>query len=72
MDFSFTDEQRQLRDSISALLRDRYGFDARRNASRSEPGWRPDIWRTLTRELGLGGAAFPNASAAPVAVRSKR
>ena len=59
MDFSFTDEQRQLRDSISALLRDRYGFDARRNASRSEPGWRPDIWRTLTRELGLGGAAFP-------------
>jgi len=53
MDFSFSDEQHQLRASLRAFLGDHYGFAERRAASRSPEGWWPDIWRGLATDLGL-------------------
>ena len=59
MDFSFTDEQRQLRETLARFLAARYGFEARQKMLRSEMGWRPDIWKALAEELGIFGAALP-------------
>lgn len=61
MDFSFTEEQRLLRSSLSAFLADAYGFDARQKAIAAPDGWRPDIWRALAQDLGVLGAAVPEA-----------
>ncbi len=58
MDFSLTDEQELLRDSVRAFLTDRYSFAARR-AAQSGAGWRPDLWRALARDLGILNMAFP-------------
>jgi len=59
MDFSFNDEQRMLRDSLSSFLADAYDFDARKKAIGEAPGWRPEIWRALAQDLGVLGAALP-------------
>ncbi|HEV2364661.1 MAG TPA: acyl-CoA dehydrogenase family protein [Caulobacteraceae bacterium] len=59
MDFSFTEEQSLLRDSLAAFLADRYDFETRRKVTRAAPGWRPEIWRALAEELGILGASFP-------------
>jgi alkylation response protein AidB-like acyl-CoA dehydrogenase len=59
MDFSFNDEQRMLRDSLSNFLADTYDFDARKKAIGAAPGWRPEIWRALAQDLGVLGAALP-------------
>jgi alkylation response protein AidB-like acyl-CoA dehydrogenase len=59
MDFSFNDEQRMLRDSLSSFLADTYDFDARKKAIGAGPGWRPEIWRALAQDLGVLGAALP-------------
>jgi hypothetical protein len=44
MDFSFTEEQTLLRDTVAAYLGDHYDFDARRAAVKSTSGWRPEVW----------------------------
>jgi pimeloyl-CoA dehydrogenase small subunit len=59
MDFSFTDEQSMLRDSVAAYLGDHYDFDKRRAAVRSASGWRPQVWKAFAEDLGILGAAFP-------------
>ena len=59
MDFSFTDEQRQLRETLARFLGQRYGFEARQKVLRSETGWRPEIWKALAEELGILGVALP-------------
>ena len=59
MDFSFTDEQRQLRETLSRYLAARYGFDARQKMLRSETGRRPEIWKGFAEELGILGVALP-------------
>jgi alkylation response protein AidB-like acyl-CoA dehydrogenase len=61
MDFSFSEEQRLLRDSLANFLGDTYGFAKRRDALASEGGWRPDIWRAFATDLGILGAALPEA-----------
>ena len=58
MDFSFTEEQTLLRDSLAAFLADTYDFDKRRAAVASAAGWRPEIWRALAEDLGILGASF--------------
>ncbi|HEX4180865.1 MAG TPA: acyl-CoA dehydrogenase family protein [Caulobacteraceae bacterium] len=58
MDFSFTEEQSMLRDTVASFLRDRYDFETRRKITASEAGWRPDYWKAFAEELGILGAPF--------------
>ncbi len=58
MDFSFTEEQSMLRDTVASYLADNYDFDKRRAALAKEPGWRPDVWKAFAEELGILGAPF--------------
>lgn len=57
MDFSFTSEQDQLRDTVARLVRQQYDFDTRRKVAKSDAGWRPEMWAQFA-ELGLLGASF--------------
>jgi alkylation response protein AidB-like acyl-CoA dehydrogenase len=61
MDFSFSEEQRLLRDSLANFLGDAYGFAKRRDALKTEAGWRPEVWRAFATDLGILGAALPEA-----------
>lgn len=57
MDFDLSDEQRLLKESVDRMVRDRYGFDARR-ANRAMPnGWNPETWSAFA-EQGLLGLPF--------------
>src|SRR5436190_17455065 len=58
MDFSFTEEQSMLRDTVASYLADHYDFDKRRAAVSKEPGWRPAVWKAFAEELGILGAPF--------------
>ncbi|MBA3812058.1 MAG: acyl-CoA dehydrogenase family protein [Caulobacteraceae bacterium] len=58
MDFSFTEEQSMLRDTVASYLADHYGFEARRAGIASEAGWRPEVWKAFAEDLGILGAAF--------------
>ena len=58
MDFSFTDEQAMLRDSVASYLADNYDFDTRKAAIASPDGWRPEVWRAFANDLGILGASF--------------
>lgn len=58
MDFSFTDEQSMLRDTVASYLADNYTFDQRRNVVSKEPGWNPAVWKAFAEELGILGAPF--------------
>jgi alkylation response protein AidB-like acyl-CoA dehydrogenase len=59
MDFSFTEEQSMLRDTVASYLADHYSMDQRRAALSKEPHWRPDVWKAFAEELGILGAPFP-------------
>lgn len=58
MDFSFSDEQEQLRSSLRSLLTNRYTFEWRRTAIHSPAGWQPHAWAWLS-ELGILGMSLP-------------
>src|SRR5437764_1833744 len=58
MDFSFTEEQSMLRDTVARYLADNYSFDQRRAVVTKEPGWNPAIWKAFAEELGILGAPF--------------
>src|ERR1700730_12662650 len=57
MDIQFTEEQELLRGSIQRLLRDQYGFDARRKIVATDAGWSRKHWKAFA-ELGLCAAPF--------------
>jgi len=58
MDFSFTEEQSMLRDTVASYLADHYSFDQRRALLGQEPGWSPAVWKAFAEELGILGAPF--------------
>ena len=58
MDFSFTEEQSMLRDTVASYLADHYSFDQRKAALGKEPGWSPAVWKAFAEELGILGAPF--------------
>jgi len=58
MDFSFTEEQSMLRDTVASYLADTYSFDQRRAMLAKEPGWSPQAWKAFAEELGILGAPF--------------
>ncbi len=57
MDFNFTEEQTMIRDSLARLIREQYDFDTWFKVTRSETGWRPEMWAQFA-ELGLLMAPF--------------
>ena len=60
MNFDLTEEQQLLKDSVTRLLADRYGFESRK-ASRPARKAGAATSGANMRELGLLGVAFPEA-----------
>ena len=60
MDFELSPEQEQLRDNVARLMKDRYGFEARKAYQASPRGWSEALWRDYA-EMGLLGAPFAEA-----------
>lgn len=54
MNFEFTQEQRQLQDSLERVLAEHYSFEQRRAMTGTAVGHSPTAWRQLA-ELGLTG-----------------
>ena len=61
MDFSFTEEQTLLRDSLASWLADNHDFDKRREMVALPTGRRPETWSAFANELGILGATFAEA-----------
>jgi alkylation response protein AidB-like acyl-CoA dehydrogenase len=61
MDFSPSDIQTMLRDSVSRYLADNHDFEKRRAIVKSAAGFSPDIWKAFAQELGILGASFSEA-----------
>ena len=57
MDFSLTDEQKLLKDSVDRLLAEKYDFAKRKQFAASELGWSREMWQQYA-DLGLLGVAF--------------
>jgi len=60
MDFELSPEQEQLRDNVARLMRERYGFEARKGYQASPRGWSEALWRDYA-DMGLLGAPFAEA-----------
>ena len=60
MDFSFTEEQTLLRNSVQKYLADNYTFEHFKKVSRTEPGYSSKDWKQFA-ELGLMAAPLPEA-----------
>lgn len=61
MDFTFSDEQTMLRDSVSQYLARSYAFDARQAIVGSEGGTSAEVWHQLG-EFGLLALPFPESA----------
>ena len=57
MDFDLSDDQRLLADSVTRLMADRYGFEARKGFVKQDAGWSAEMWGRYA-ELGLLGLPF--------------
>ena len=60
MDFSFTEEQTLLQESIARFVQNDYGFDDRQSSVQSELGYSAENWSTFA-ELGWLGVPFSEA-----------
>jgi pimeloyl-CoA dehydrogenase small subunit len=60
MDFELNPEQELLRDNVARLMKDRYGFEARKTFQAGPHGWSDALWRDYA-EMGLLGAPFAEA-----------
>ncbi|MBK6707938.1 MAG: acyl-CoA dehydrogenase family protein [Sphingomonadales bacterium] len=58
MNFELSEDQQMLQNMLRQFLAQRYGFAERVAASRSDPGYRTEIWSALAGELGLLGATI--------------
>jgi alkylation response protein AidB-like acyl-CoA dehydrogenase len=58
MDFSYTETQDMLRDTLARFLADTYDFETRKKMLTSPEGRDPGVWRALATELGILGAPF--------------
>ncbi len=57
MDFDLSDEQQLLADNVARLMKDKYGFEARKAHGAGPLGYSEALWRQYA-ELGLLGAPF--------------
>ncbi len=60
MDFSLSEEQQLLKDSVARFVRENYDLEARRKLIASEPGYSEEHW-TQMADLGWLGVALPEA-----------
>jgi len=60
MDFELSGEQELLRDNVARLMKERYGFEARKAYQAAPQGWSEVLWRDYA-EMGLLGAPFAEA-----------
>lgn len=60
MDFSFSEEQLMLRESVARLLQNNYDFEARQTIVNSDQPWSAGIWDGF-KSLGLLELPFPEA-----------
>jgi len=58
MDFTYTDTQDMIRDTLARFLADTYGFETRQGFIAGDEGRDPAIWTALAQDLGMLGAAF--------------
>lgn len=58
MDFTYTETQDMIRDTLSRFLADSYEFEHRQKLITSDAGRDPAVWRALAQDLGLLGASF--------------
>jgi alkylation response protein AidB-like acyl-CoA dehydrogenase len=58
MDFSFSEEQTMLVDSVHRFIQNDYGFDARQKIIGTEEGYSPGNWKSFA-ELGWLALPFP-------------
>ncbi len=58
MDFTYTEEQRALQDSLGRFITKDYGFEQRRALARSETGFSAEAWGQYA-EFGLLALPFP-------------
>ncbi len=61
MDFNFSETQGMLRDTLRRYLADNYDFDKRVAMLKHDGGRDPGVWKALAQELGILGAALPEA-----------
>ena len=61
MDFTYTDTQDMIRETLSRFLADTYSFDARGKMIASDAGRDPGVWKAIAQDLGMLGAAFSEA-----------
>ena len=57
MDFELSSEQQMLRDNVARLMKDRYGFEARKAHQATPVGFSEKLWREYA-DMGLLGAPF--------------
>ncbi len=57
MDFELSAEQQLLSDNVARLMKERYGFEARKTYQASPRGWSEALWREYA-DMGLLGAPF--------------
>lgn len=60
MDLSFSDDQKQIKESVERFVREKYAFDARRKIAATDRGWLPENWAQFA-ELGWLGMSFSEA-----------
>ena len=60
MEFSFTEEQTLLQESVSRFMQNDYGFEARQKNASTEQGFSAENWQTFA-ELGWLGVPFSEA-----------
>ncbi len=61
MDFTYTETQDMVRETLARFLADNYDFDSRQKMIASDVGRDPGIWKSLATELGMLGAPFAEA-----------
>jgi alkylation response protein AidB-like acyl-CoA dehydrogenase len=60
LNFSFTEEQQELRDAARAFLADASSSERVRAAMASELGYDPEVWKRIGSELGWPSAIVPD------------
>ena len=59
MDFTFNDEQEELRSIATSFLEDHSGPEQLRETMESELGYDPQLWKQIGAELGWTSVIIP-------------